>query len=147
MTDESSFLGIPSFVWWMLLFVLGLIFATYFVRKIIEGIWPRVVHKPWWRERFLPLFPLFLGAVVAYIVKHYHYPEGVESRFTRVLYGFVMGGASGWIFKILKAKVKSTWGVDIDLSGSPPPPGTEVNVQVKVPPQDRAPEIHVTEEK
>ena len=139
MPDESSFLGVPSFVWWMVLFVFGIIFVIFFFRKVVEGIFPKLRDVPVYRERFLPLLPLVLGATVALLSKNYTYPEGVAPwPFIRGLYGFVLGGASGWIFKIVRAKVKTTYGVDIDLS-NPPPGGVEVNVNVKIPPQDPPP--------
>jgi len=139
MPDESSFLGVPSFIWWMVLFCFSVIFATFFFRKVVEGIWPKLVTTPFYRERFLPLFPLVLGAVSALLSRNFHYPEGVgEHHFTRILYGLVFGGASGWVFKVVRSKVKSTYGVDIDLS-NPPPAGMEVNVNVKIPQQDKPP--------
>lgn len=137
--NDSSFLGIPSFIWWMVLFCFGILFATFFVRKIAEGLYPPLAQRPFWRTRFLPLFPLCFGAAVALAVKKYNYPEDIATPFTRALYGFVMGGISGWVFKIVKAKVKTTYGVDIDLS-NPPPQGMDVNVQVHVPAQDKLPE-------
>jgi len=139
MPDESSFLGVPSFIWWMVLFCFSVIFTTFFVRRILEWIWPILITRSFYRERFLPLFPLVLGAISALFSQHFHYPEGVGERpFTRILYGLVLGGSSGWVFKIVRSKVKSTYGVDIDLS-NPPLGGVEVNVNVKIPQQDKPP--------
>jgi hypothetical protein len=139
--DESSFLGLPTFVWWALLFCFYVVFGTFLFRTIVEGVRPKLKNSLVWRNQILTVFPLWLGAITAFFFKGFTYPEDVGTRaFARIMYGLVIGGCSRWIFKIVKARVKTTWGVDIDLS-NPPQEGMEVNVQVKVPPQDAPPTV------
>lgn len=135
--DDSSFLGIPGVIWWLVLFVFVILFIVFVVRKVVEGAFPHLVARPFWRERFLPVFPIALGLIIAVWSKTFHFPDGVSTPFTRGCLGMVLGGASGWVYKIVKAKVKTTWGVDIGFSN--PPPGMGMKVTVKVPPMDKTP--------
>jgi hypothetical protein len=56
-----------------------------------------------WQNLFLPLFPLFLGAVVGWFAKSYPYPQNISSASGRVFFGIVAGMFSGLIYRLLKS--------------------------------------------
>jgi hypothetical protein len=136
---QDDFLGIPNGLWGGLLFCLGLYFQTLIIRRIVEAVLPKAVNDGFWRDKVLPSIPFLLGALEAILMKKF--PRPFESTAISILfvYGLTMGGASSWAYKVIKEQIKKKFGVDVDLS-NPPPPGAEVRVQVKVPPQDKVPE-------
>lgn len=67
-----------------------------------------------WHDLLLPVFPVFIGAVAAYLMKTFPYPEQLNSSGAggRVLFGVVAGLFSGLIYRVVKSlisqKIKSS---------------------------------------
>lgn len=76
-------------------------------QPLLDMVW-------WWRSFFLPLLPLFVGGLVAAILKNYPYPTFVVEKGIRGLFGVVCGGASGWLYAMVKNMVRKAGGMKLD---------------------------------
>lgn len=76
-------------------------------QPLVDLVW-------WWRELFLPLLPLFVGAFSALLIKSYPYPSLVATNGIRVFFGIVCGGVSAMLYKILKNILRKAGGMKQD---------------------------------
>ena len=100
-----------------IVFMLAMWFLTLAFRRVIEKTWPYVAPKTYWKDVVLPVMPPALGAACAVAMHKFPFLDTLPSWGTRAFYGLVAGGCSGFLYRILKAVVKKTYGVN--LSGHP----------------------------
>jgi len=99
-TDNALF-------WPSLLFCLGIHVITYVIRKIFEGIWPKIKERTIWRELALPICPILVGLAFALMAHKYPWPSLVAGAISaRVLYGVVCGVFSGWVYARFRSYLK-----------------------------------------
>ncbi len=101
--------------WQTLLFCLGIYVITYVLRTVTEALWKRfrggkkLTDSNLWNELFLPLGPIFVGWVLAFLGKKFPWPVAIAGTATgKLLYGGLCGIASGWIYARLRAWLKIT---------------------------------------
>lgn len=123
--------------WPTLVFCLGIYFAVFVVRKIVAGVSPKVEGSHYWREVVMPIMPVIFGALASLAATKYPLPAFISSTSSRLFLGAVMGGASGWTYKIFKALIKKQFGIDVSSSASspPPPPAPSEEAKPKTPPE------------
>jgi hypothetical protein len=93
--------------WQFMLFCLTIAGVTFIFRTIIEYFLKNPTHQKFWEDLVLPLFPLFLGAVMGRFMTMYPYPEGLTSTGGHVIFGFVSGMFSGLVYRYLKTMLNS----------------------------------------
>lgn len=83
------------------LFVWGLVMIQ---RRIVEKFVTSLKTKKLWNDLFLPIGPVITGCIVALLAKKYPYPDPFNASLSaRLFFGFVCGGASGYVYRIIKA--------------------------------------------
>jgi len=83
------------------LFVWGL---SLIFRKLFEYFFKSITLKRYWRELILPILPILIGTILSVLIKEYPYPSPFDSSASaRLFFGFVAGGASGYVYRIIKA--------------------------------------------
>lgn len=103
-TAFSALFSLPIFV---LCVILGLVVAS--IRKVVESSAKRIdralsdKYEPFvhwlWREFVLPALPIVLGALVAYYIKDYPFPEPFkDSNSARVFVGGIAGLVSSFMY-------------------------------------------------
>lgn len=108
-----------------LLFMLFCYFVTLGIRKGFEMRWPKLKTSDGWTD-FLPVIPVVLGTLFAYVPKYPIPPAFIGSWASKGMWGFVAGALSTWGYDILQAVFKRMFGFDIGTmqkSVRPPPPG------------------------
>jgi putative effector of murein hydrolase LrgA (UPF0299 family) len=106
-----------------LVFGLGCYFLALGLRRLLEGLFKKLVKNWFWEELGLPLLPALIGAGLVLVVPKFPFPAVFEtSKMSLAFFGFVTGIISGWIYRAAKATVKKLWGVDLDQPSVPPPP-------------------------
>ena len=106
--------GFEVFInWQTALFCLGIYFATYIIRTLVEGIPATKVKVKgtlsyhFWNEVFLPLGPFGTGILIALLAKKFPWPMPIANVFSaKVMYGVVCGGGSGWFYGRFRAFVR-----------------------------------------
>jgi len=84
-----------------------------------------------WRETILPIAPMVIGALFTLIFLKYPYPiEFSTATSARVVFGIICGGASGYVYSVVRFYVKKYLPDDINkkldaLTPLPPPAGTD----------------------
>lgn len=100
------------FSWQFVLFGLFIYGLTFILRKFGETI----LDKPQipinktdkiWSEFFLPVAPIANGALLGWLLKMFPFPEGIHSTSGRIIFGFVCGLASSWIYKVVRGLLKA----------------------------------------
>jgi len=94
------------FSWQFILFALGVSVVMWFLRTILEYIFPNIDKIKFWSELCLPLLPPTIGATVSYFATKYAYPDGLNSLSGRLLFGSVAGLLSGLIFRVVRGMLK-----------------------------------------
>lgn len=99
------------FTWQLILFCLGIAAITYVIRYIVEYILdkpqvPASKQSKIWRDLFLPIIPVIIGALVGYLISSYPYPEGISSGGARVMFGLVAGLFSELVYRVVKGLFK-----------------------------------------
>lgn len=127
------------FAWPTLLLALAVYGATHFVRRELEDRFKGLKgNTRVWGGPVLTLMPVLFGVVIVWLVRTYPVPAvfATDVRL-RIFFGATIGGASSLLYKVIKAMVKKTWGVDL----SAPPPAVPKTPSVIVPPSDALPSI------
>jgi len=96
------------FSWQFLMFALGISVIVWIVRTITEYFWPKLDGNKLWEKLILPLYPIFLGALIAYFATGYPYPDGLISLSARIIFGSVAGMFSGLVYQVAKGMLKNT---------------------------------------
>ena len=60
-----------------------------------------------WKDFVLPSLPIFLGILGGLTLKHYPYPNIINNSTGRFIFGIVAGFLSGFVYKMVKAQIKS----------------------------------------
>ena len=108
--------------WWPgLVFALGCFVITFIIRRVVEGVVPKMKANHYWVDVVLPTMPAVLGGGVAMLLVNYPYPLQNPTVGVRLLLGLVAGFGSAWAVKIAKAVIKHKTGVDVDANSSAPP--------------------------
>src|SRR5271165_793647 len=94
------------FSWQFILFALGVSVIMWFLRTILEYIFPNIDKNKFWSELCVPLLPPTIGAVISYFATKYAYPDGLASLSGRLLFGSVAGLLSGLVFQVAKGMLK-----------------------------------------
>lgn len=100
-----------AFLTWQFAFFCIAIGAVVYVFRLLaeymmENVWPfskwASVNKEQklWRGFILPVLPVLVGQLMAFLVTSYPYPEGFNTSGTRWIFGLVAGFSSGLIVKI-----------------------------------------------
>jgi hypothetical protein len=93
--------------WQTLVFCLGIYIVTFFLRTLVEVLFPTVKVKPVWTELFVPFGPIGTGILLAFADKKFPWPMPLaESTLAKVFYGGICGMASGWIYARFRAWLK-----------------------------------------
>lgn len=92
--------------WQFLLFALGMFAITWFIRSVIEYIFPKIVGATLWEKLILPAMPSVFGGIIAYFAKSYAYPDGLVSTSARLMFGCVAGMFSGLVYQVVKGMLK-----------------------------------------
>jgi hypothetical protein len=109
------------FTWPTLVFALAVYALTRFVRGLLEAYAPRLRGHAAWEDVALPTMPVLFGAALALVLRHYPFPASMDSLRLQAFLGAVIGGMSGWGYRITRAIVKMRWGVDLDTPSSTGP--------------------------
>ena len=93
--------------WQFVLFCLGLTAIVFIVRKTFEYVLANVSSfaksSKVWKELILPIFPIVLGPLVAYIAKEYPYGDTLKFTSGRLMFGLVAGLLSGLMYRVIKS--------------------------------------------
>jgi len=60
-----------------------------------------------WTEVLLPIFPLFIGTIIGWLIKTSLYPEMVTGTAGRIFFGLVAGLLSGLVYRVVWGMIKS----------------------------------------
>lgn len=113
--------------WQFLLFSLSIAGVTFVVRLVFEYYKTDVKHDAFWNNLVLPIFPLFLGCMMGWLMKVYPYPVGLVGNGTHILFGLVAGMFSGLVYRVLKSLLMAK------LSGNTDTAATVVSTVVSTP--------------
>lgn len=95
-----------TFVIQSVVFCLFISVTVYIVRKFVEyfpNIFTNKKFDHFWRELFLPTFPIFIGLIFGSIVISYPYPVPfADGQAGRIFFGAGCGFVSGWVYRIVK---------------------------------------------
>lgn len=114
------------FSWQFILFGLGVSVIMWFLRTILEYIYPTIDKIKFWSELCVPLLPPTIGGVMSYFATKYAYPDGITSLSGRILFGSVAGLLSGLIFQVAKGMLKDKIQGFVSSQQSPPNPPSQV---------------------
>jgi hypothetical protein len=119
----------------LLVFCLGIFFATLGIRRAVESFYPKVLNWAPWKKLFVRSMPPAIGAIAAAFMHKYPFLSVLPTWGTRAMYGAVAGGLSSYAYAVVKAVVQAKYGVKInDGTTDPPPPADDE------PPTDPNPE-------
>jgi hypothetical protein len=100
--------GLTALLSWNLwLFSLGIYVIIWLFRTIIEYVITNITKSNLWDKLILPISPPTIGALSAFFIKQYPYPDGIASTDARILFGLVAGFFSGTLYLVLKGMLKS----------------------------------------
>lgn len=95
--------------WQFILFCLGLTGLTYILRTIVDYCFSLAnkiaKDNHLWSNLVLPLLPVFLGAITAFIAKAYPYPLDISSASGRIFFGLCAGLLSGLVWRWIKSAI------------------------------------------
>lgn len=94
--------------WQFLLFCLSIYAIIFLIRTIVEYFCPRFTEGNLWNNLLLLIAPPIIGAVLGYYATQYAYPNQLTSLSGRVMFGASAGLFSSFIYRVLKAQLKST---------------------------------------
>lgn len=144
-----------------ILFALGIAFAIWVVKLIVEHIWPKLkkskvkdtkgIHvvyaskvAEWWNEVILPVTPVILGGVIAGFAEKTFWPAYANTRLGGVFFGMIVGGFASFFYKVARKAFISATGVD---PGPGPADDDTPDVAVEVTTATSATKVTVTTDK
>src|SRR5579864_2664230 len=141
--------------WQFVLFGLAVAMVMYVLRLIVEYIAGAakadLTKSKLWNELILPILPIALGVVGAWLVTSFPYPgftpnaAGVVARGDRLIFGLVAGGFSTVMYRVIKALLYQKL-VDTAQSLTPPvatPATPTVTTTTTVTPVEQIAAIHL----
>ena len=119
-------------LWAVTLFSLGVFVISLVLRRTLERLFPTVRKdtpesraQHIWEEVLLPSMPVFVGVLMALVMRQYPYPALLTGLGSRLTFGAVAGFFCGWTYRIVKALVTKKFGIDVPdplaTSERPPP--------------------------
>jgi hypothetical protein len=93
----------PDWVFPLLMFCLGVFFATAVVRRGVEVYIPSFAQRNQWKKVWLPSLPVIIGASAAAVMHAYPFLNSLPTWGTRAFYGCVAGGLSSFMYKVFQA--------------------------------------------
>lgn len=94
--------------------------ATFFVRRIVETIWPFLVHKTgkpfktniqvWWNEVILHAVPSLFGVIIALFPSTFLFGEA-DTLSARVAFSAGIAWFSSFFYKVIKRAIQQRTGV------------------------------------
>ncbi len=121
--------------WQFVFFALAIAAMTFVLKKVVEfaidnpSIPTGNVTKEnrFWKELFLPISPVLMGAGAGYLAQMYPFPEGITSVSARVAFGMVAGLLSGLLYRIIKgtlvSKLNNVAGSESTIANTTEDPG------------------------
>jgi hypothetical protein len=94
--------------WHFLLFCLSIYAIIFVFRTIIEYFFPHFTEGHLWNNLILLVLPPVVGGVLAYYATQYAYPSQLSNLTNRLMFGGTAGLFSSFIYRVLKAQLKST---------------------------------------
>ena len=94
--------------WQFVVFGLCIAAVMFTVRKAVEYVlvtWKGKKNSKIWNDLLLPILPLFVGTLGAYVITSYPYPEELATDGGRAAFGLVAGLMSGLFYRSDKALV------------------------------------------
>ncbi len=88
--------------WQFVLFSLSVMAVMFVVRTIVEYFIKLSKSSKLWNSLILPIAPIFVGGLMAYVLKMYPYSPGLDGKANHILFGLVGGLLSTIIFKVVK---------------------------------------------
>jgi hypothetical protein len=112
---ESALLSLFSLTF--LVFAFGIAISVSALRTLIEAICRKtaiIIPDKWegvifdvWNEWVLPAAPIVVGAIIAFLVKDYPYPEEfAASGSGRAFFGLIAGFCSSSVYRFAKYHIK-----------------------------------------
>lgn len=96
-----------------MIFCLGIAGISFVIRRMVEFLildHPKVPtdrKNSWWRELILPILPVVIGGVLAFLAPEYPYPEALGvAVLGRVFFGVVAGLFSGLVYRVIIGLLK-----------------------------------------
>lgn len=112
-----------------MLLCLGIAAITFVARTTIEYFvlknpkLPGDVNSRFWRELFLPIFPVLLGVVFPFVGTSFMYPVTVVAESSKIMFGLVAGLFSPTLYRVIKGLLNKQVGdpppLVIDTTGFP----------------------------
>lgn len=93
--------------WSFLFFCLLLATVVEVTRRFVEYFEKDMKDLKLWNNLILPVAPVFLGGIVAGLIKMYPYPAEIHSTTARIVFGLVAGLMSGFVYRALKAFINN----------------------------------------
>jgi hypothetical protein len=109
----------PDWVFPLLMFCLGVFFATAVVRRGVEVYIPSFAQRNQWKKVWLPSLPVIIGASAAAVMHAYPFLNTLPTWGTRAFYGCVAGGLSSFMYKVFQAVIQAKFGVKVGTSHAP----------------------------
>jgi hypothetical protein len=76
--------------------------VEYIILKLLKLKHTSKAYKIW-SELLLPILPVLIGGLYAFLFKTYPYPNGLVSATGRVSFGLVAGLMSGLLYRVIKS--------------------------------------------
>jgi hypothetical protein len=93
--------------WQFILFGLAVAGVMYVLRILVEYFMQLANHDPTksklWGEVLLPILPVIIGAVGALKFRTFPYPDNLDTKGDRIIFGLVAGLLSTLIYRIIKS--------------------------------------------
>jgi hypothetical protein len=113
MDPITSFVSAP-----FVIFSLAIAAMVYPFRLVIDYCLKNSTKLPLWDSVILPIVPIPIGAVLAYLIPMFPFPDGWANVWPRVLWGSVAGLLSTTMYRITWALLKDK--VQSYFSNNPP---------------------------
>jgi hypothetical protein len=108
----ASFFSVETVVFCIVIWL-----AVLVTRRVVQAAAKKIAKifpdkwEPWWIEAWrhwmLPALPLVAGALMAFGIPAYPFPEVFAASATgRIFFGLVAGGASGYAYRFFKLYLK-----------------------------------------
>jgi len=99
--------------WQFMLFGLAVAMVVYVLRTVVEYLASSanfdLSKSKFWNDLVLPIIPILLGVVGAWMLTKFPYPgftpnaQGIVARGDRLIFGLVTGGFSTVMYRVIKA--------------------------------------------
>lgn len=93
--------------WQFIVFSLAIAAIIFVIRTAVEFFIKNTksTAKKIWQDLLLPILPVFVGGLSAFLIKSYPYPNDLTANGSRVVFGVVAGLLSGLLYRVIKSLV------------------------------------------